>query len=182
MQVKLLRVLEEGEVWLVGGTHVIKIDVRFVAATNRKLEEALDAGTFRPDLFYRLNVITLTIPPLRERPEDIPLRGPLPGQGERHPEEPGPGSVAGCHGLPAQLRVAGQRPRVCEMRRVEIAPSSLWPLSRADLPAIFRLTAGGSDRPGDARPAAEAPEACRPANDRQGRTKECWIGSVATFT
>jgi DNA-binding NtrC family response regulator len=73
MQVKLLRGLEEGEIRPVGGTHSIKVDVRFVAATNRNLEEALRTGTFRPDLFYRLNVIAIGIPPLRERTEDIPL-------------------------------------------------------------------------------------------------------------
>ncbi len=72
-QVKLLRVLQEGEFERVGGTETIRADVRIVAATNVKLEDAIEAGDFRKDLYYRLNVITIHIPPLRDRPEDIPL-------------------------------------------------------------------------------------------------------------
>ncbi len=73
MQVKLLRVLQEKEVRPVGGVRGIKIDVRFVAATNGNLEERVQAGRFRSDLFYRLNVIAIRVPSLRERIEDIPL-------------------------------------------------------------------------------------------------------------
>jgi two-component system response regulator HydG len=72
-QVKLLRVLQEGEFERLGGTKTIRVDVRLIAATNANLEEAVERKGFRRDLFYRLNVITLNIPPLRERPEDIPL-------------------------------------------------------------------------------------------------------------
>lgn len=72
-QVKLLRVLQEGEFERVGGSKTLKVDVRVVAATNQNLEEMVTAGTFRKDLFYRLNVIHLEIPPLRSRSEDIPL-------------------------------------------------------------------------------------------------------------
>jgi DNA-binding NtrC family response regulator len=72
-QVKLLRVLQEGEFERVGGSKTLKVDVRVVAATNQNLEEMVAAGTFRKDLFYRLNVIHLEIPPLRARSEDIPL-------------------------------------------------------------------------------------------------------------
>jgi len=72
-QVKLLRVLQEGEFERVGGTKTLKVDVRIVAATNQNLEDMVAAGTFRKDLFYRLNVIHLEIPPLRARREDIPL-------------------------------------------------------------------------------------------------------------
>ncbi len=73
LQAKLLRVLEEGEVRPVGGTRVRRIDMRFVAATNQSLEERVRDGTFRRDLYYRLAVVSIPVPALRERPTDIPV-------------------------------------------------------------------------------------------------------------
>jgi DNA-binding NtrC family response regulator len=72
-QVKLLRVLEEREVTRVGGTQAIPVDVRVITATNRPLRQQVEDGTFRPDLYYRLNVLGIYLPPLRERRADIPI-------------------------------------------------------------------------------------------------------------
>ncbi len=73
MQVKLLRVIQEGTFKRVGGTEDITVDVRVISATNKNLEQEVKAGRFREDLFYRMNVIQITCPPLRERKEDIPM-------------------------------------------------------------------------------------------------------------
>jgi transcriptional regulator with PAS, ATPase and Fis domain len=73
MQVKLLRVIQEKVVLRVGGTEPVPVDVRVVAATHQDLKKMVDEGRFRSDLFYRLNVVSLTIPPLRERRDDVPL-------------------------------------------------------------------------------------------------------------
>ena len=73
LQAKILRVLQEQEFYRVGGSRTIKVDVRIIASTNKNLEKMVKEGAFREDLFYRLNVFTLHLPPLRERKEDIPL-------------------------------------------------------------------------------------------------------------
>lgn len=103
MQAKLLRVLQEREFERVGGTRPIKLDVRLVAATNRDLKEASSTGAFRSDLYYRLNVVSLHMPALRERREDIPLLAAF---------------FANQHGEKVKRMVAGIAPeaRACLMR------------------------------------------------------------------
>lgn len=103
MQAKLLRVLQEREFERVGGTRPIKLDVRLIAATNRDLKEASRTGGFRPDLYYRLNVVSLHMPALRERREDIPLLAAF---------------FAAHYGEKVKRRVAGIAPeaRSCMMR------------------------------------------------------------------
>jgi len=73
MQTKLLRVIQEREIQRVGGDDTLKVDVRILAATNRNLEKEVKKGRFREDLYYRINVVAINIPPLRERQDDIPL-------------------------------------------------------------------------------------------------------------
>ena len=72
-QAKLLRVLEQGSLTRVGGTQPVTVDVRVIAATNKDLDRSLEDGSFRQDLYFRLNVVAIELPPLRERPEDLPL-------------------------------------------------------------------------------------------------------------
>lgn len=87
-QVKLLRALQQGEIRRVGSNRTLKVDVRVIAATNRDIEEEVSQGRFRQDLMYRLNVVTIEIPPLRERVEDIPLLAAHFAASVRQPDAP----------------------------------------------------------------------------------------------
>ena len=117
VQVKLLRVLEERRIERLGNPTSIEVNVRIVAATHRDLEQRIADGTFREDLFYRLNVFPIRVPPLRERAEDIPaagvaLRRPVleaTRQADRH-------HSGRQHGETAAVRLAGQHPRTAKCR------------------------------------------------------------------
>ncbi len=113
MQVKLLRVLQERTVRPVGGTSEIPVDVRVIAATNRDLDRQVTEGTFREDLYYRLNVIPIRVPGLRERREDVTLLA------NHFLKKYAPGAGKSIHGIAPQsldaldrLRLARQRPPV----------------------------------------------------------------------
>ena len=107
LQAKMLRVLEEGVVERVGSNRTVHVDVRVISATHRRLEDAVATGTFRDDLYYRLNVIQLRVPPLRERPGDV--------------------SLLTAHFLEAAAKQMGRRPLVVDRDAVELLEAYPWP-------------------------------------------------------
>ncbi|MFP4477446.1 MAG: sigma-54-dependent transcriptional regulator [Desulfatibacillaceae bacterium] len=133
MQVSLLRVIEEGEVLRVGGTTPVPVDVRFVAATARDLHHECDKGRFRNDLYYRLNVVTITMPPLAEREGDIPLLV--------------------SHFLARKGRKAGKSIRGVEPEAMEVLTSYSWPGNVRELENVMEravvLAGGDTIRPHD---------------------------------
>jgi DNA-binding NtrC family response regulator len=158
MQVKLLRVLESREFMRVGGTETIRVDIRLIAATNADLEISVERGTFRSDLYYRLKVVTLRIPPLRERREDIPLLANhfLAAFGKENGRE-------GMRFAPDAMRAIVNAPWEGNVRELRNVVESLVVLSSAveirvtDLPEEIRRHAGGDLVPDDARDAAAGP-------------------------
>jgi DNA-binding NtrC family response regulator len=135
VQVKLLRVLQERRIERVGGSQPIDLDVRVVAATHQPLSDLVQAGKFREDLYYRLNVVRIDLPPLRERPEDIPLlvqhfaqKYARPGQPPPHVSAEALDALMRCHwpGNVRQLENAVERACVTA-RDGEITPAHLPP-------------------------------------------------------
>ena len=115
VQIKLLRTLQEREFERVGGTETIKVDVRLVSATNRNLEKMIEDGEFREDLYYRLNVFPINLPPLRDRLDDLPPLTPSLRREVRAPDgHPARARVGRGDGEAARVQLAGQRPRARE--------------------------------------------------------------------
>jgi two-component system, NtrC family, response regulator HydG len=147
-QAKLLRVLQDGEVRSVGEDRPRKVDVRVLAATHRDLKDEVVKGAFREDLFYRLNVVALRVPPLRERPEDVPVlaRHFL----ARFAERFGVGRVAPSDALLARLAA---HPWPGNVRELEHALESLVALSpEGELDVSLLPQDGGGEAPGRAAP------------------------------
>ncbi len=123
LQAELLRVLDSGEIRPVGGNTAVKVDVRLIAATNKNLETGVQEGWFREDLFYRLNVFTITMPPLRNRLDSLECwsstswPAPASGSTKRYPRHRGAG-----HSGDAALSLAGQHPRIAEHHRAGRGP------------------------------------------------------------
>ena len=118
LQVKLLRVLQENEVRPVGEAKATRVDVRVIAATAKQLDEEVRQGRFREDLYYRLNVLPITLPPLRHRPEDVPhLCRHFLERFNRKLGKIGPGHQPGRHGAIAGVRLAGKRARARKRHR-----------------------------------------------------------------
>ena len=140
-QAKLLRVIQEREFTRIGGVQSIKVDVRIVAATNKNLEELVRKGQFREDLYYRINVIALFLPPLRERGEDIPLLAKH-FLAKRLEEERRPLQIEfakDARGSSDSLSLAGQCARAGELRRagVHLVPKA-GHITPEHLPTIIK--------------------------------------------
>ncbi len=158
LQAKLLRVLQEGMIRPVGSDRDRSVDVRVVAATHQPLEDRVAAGEFRADLFYRLNVVPLRVPPLRERPEDIPalLEAFLARARTENPHS----SVQRLS--PRLVAALARRPWPGNVRELENAVRRiiiLHPEAVADVDALEWLEEGGASAPGASAPGASAPGA-----------------------
>jgi two-component system nitrogen regulation response regulator NtrX len=147
-QAKVLRVLQEGEVTRIGGNKVRKVDVRVVAATNKRLEDEIKEGRFREDLFYRLNVVPIVVPPLRDRREDIPMLvqhfcARLASEGQVPPRQIEPAAVEllAAHDWPGNIR---------ELRNTVERLLILAPGPRVTAADVARLVGARAGEPADA--------------------------------
>jgi len=175
VQAKLLRVIQDKEFQRLGGTKDLRVDVRLVAATNRDLHQAIQRGAFREDLYYRLNVVTLTLPPLRDRREDIPvLAAHFLAHYSREVHRPGleitPAALALLQGYPWPGNVREIQNAI--ERAVVLTPGPA--LTEADFPPEIRQTTAGAVAPvpslpglDDAMPLADALVAFKRAKVRQ---------------
>ena len=153
MQAKVLQVLQDGEFSRLGGTHDTRVDVRIIAATHRDLERMIGDGQFREDLFFRLNVISLTLPPLRERPDSIPLLADYflrkyseaykrpavklsAAMTQQFLEYPWPGNIREMENIVQRMVILG-----VEASSREIAQAMAAPIVRRSLPAAPQSTA-----------------------------------------
>jgi two-component system response regulator AtoC len=169
LQGKLLHVLQDGHFSRVGGRSTVKVDVRVVAATNQDLEQAVAAGRFREDLYYRLNVIQVVVPPLRERPEEIPLLVDYFIERysrlfRREPFRPPPETMALLlrHRFPGNVRELENM-----IKRMIVLGDPL--LRRSPLPAAM---AGGEDSGGPGRQAKTAPSSLKDIGRRAAHMAE----------
>ncbi|HET8542425.1 MAG TPA: sigma-54 dependent transcriptional regulator [Anaeromyxobacter sp.] len=170
-QAKLLRVLERSEFRRVGGTGKVKVDLSIVAATNRDLEEAIAAGRFREDLYYRLKVVTLVVPPLRERREDIPaLVDAFVADFNRRTG----GRIAGVE--PAALRLLAERDWPGNVRELRNAVEGACVLATGDVVTVEDLGEHGAPPASRGRAPAAAPRRPRPAPPEAGAPA---AGSIA---
>ena len=140
MQAKLLQVLDSGELRRVGGTRAHQVDVRIIAATNKDLAHEVRAGRFREDLFHRLNVISVTLPPLRERKEDVPLL---------------------IEHFMRQLRLTGRKPKTLSTEALQALCGYSWPGNVRELAntleRVMILTRGEIIGPEDLPPNVRSP-------------------------
>ncbi len=186
VQVKLLRLLQEREFERLGGTQTLKVDVRFVAATHRNLEEMVRKGEFREDLFYRLNVVPVWLPPLRARPEDIePLvrhflevhakangRPPFtltPDGLEALRSQPWPGNVRQLQNFIERLVVLSDGPILTgdEVRREVARQPGIVPMAPAPAPASPFPNAPAMPAPGGTGSEGRTLESQRKEMERQ---------------